>query len=282
MVTVTGVDVLQTSRMVSMSSVSCTLPWTRLVVPSLSSPFSLVGGGKSKDKVKVATVTTTTTTASTTASSPDRSNDSAFIEPEYYSFSNPASFESSYGGSGSGSGSDPGTDQRHHARPLFVREDDVDNDDDDRRQGIDGNYSSPCPDYEEVIDESSDRLAELRVRQASPAATPVRRRPGNGSGSRKGVPLTNGLVCNLAPPTPTDNNSLLMKVNFRRRSADLACLGWSGTPPPPLPSNTAATTSTASPRSSSSTLAYSQIHCIHKVIEEVNRVDTFWSNSSDQ
>ena len=101
--------------------------------------------------------------------------DSAFLEPEY---SNPSSFESLQG--------------RHHARPYHAADDEDD-----------GNYSSPCPDYEEV-----DPLQIQQLRQCLQNTSLDWQRKSNVT------PLTNGLVYNLASEGVFRSNQTKVKIGL--------------------------------------------------------------------
>jgi len=133
--------------------------------------------------------------------------DSAFLEPEY---SNPSSFDSFQG--------------RHHARPYVIDNED----EEDEEEEDDGNYSSPCPDYEEVDplqiarlrrclqNTSLDLMATADNMTNMTATLPASslntglhdhqlrlRNVTRTSLQGNGAPLTNGLVYNLASEAVT-------------------------------------------------------------------------------
>ena len=119
----------------------------------------------------------------------DDRNDSAFIEPEYSntSDSNPASYQS-YTNRSAGSNeriSYENDDGTHHAKPY--REEDFEEDDD-------GDYSSPCPDYEEVDPVQVQRLRDSLNSSASPARNDMIQT----QKKRTSIVTNGGLVYNLA------------------------------------------------------------------------------------
>ena len=172
-------------------SLSLTLPWTRVcrISPSprrndnatlmLSSSSNMNNKCNSNENL-------------------DR-DDSAFIEPEYSntSGSNPASYHS-YTNRSSGSNeriSCEDEEGTHHAKPY--RQEDYEEDDD-------GDYSSPCPDYEEV-----DPVQVQRLRDALNLSSP-RVRNEVAKKKRTSIVTNGGLVYNLASEgifSPTKKNA---------------------------------------------------------------------------
>lgn len=126
-------------------------------------------------------------------------DDSAFIEPEYSntSDSNPASYHS-YTNRSSGSNERISCEEEegtHHAKPY--RQEDYEEDDE-------GDYSSPCPDYEEV-----DPVQVQRLRDALNLSSP-RVRNGTPKKKRTSIVTNGGLVYNLASEgifSPTQKNA---------------------------------------------------------------------------
>ena len=130
----------------------------------------------------------------------DDRDDSAFIEPEYSntSGSNPASYHS-YTNRSAGSNERinyENDDNTHHAKPY--RQEDYEEDED-------GDYSSPCPDYEEV-----DPVQVQRLREALNVSSPrLRTDLTQGKKKRTSIVTNGGLVYNLASEgifSPTHKN----------------------------------------------------------------------------
>ena len=171
-------------------SLSLTLPWTRVCRISPSP--------RRNDNATLAMSSTTNMNNKYNSNDNVDGNDSAFIEPEYSntSGSNPASYHS-YTNRSSGSNErisseeDEGT---HHAKPY--RQEDYEEDDE-------GDYSSPCPDYEEV-----DPVQVQRLRDALNLSSP-RVRNDAPKKKRTSIVTNGGLVYNLASEgifSPTQKN----------------------------------------------------------------------------
>ena len=185
---------------------SCTLPWARV---TSSSPLT-ANEGRNENSTIFCVQTC----------SPNDLNDkddSAFIEPEYSntSGSNPASYQSYTNRSAGSSGpsSRDGEDGTHHARPY--RQEDYEEDDE-------GDYSSPCPDYEEVDPMQIQRLRESLQLSSPPCVrNEVTRR------KRTSIVTNGGLIYNLASEgifSPTNKhsdhsfNSISPKTDYYRLS----------------------------------------------------------------
>ena len=169
---------------------SCTLPWTRV------SPLSPSNQREGKNLLDI-TETFCTNKKCVSNESDDR-DDSAFIEPEYSntSSSNAASYHSYTNRSSSSNDriSCEEDEGRHHARPYrqeYYEEDG------------EGDYSSPCPDYEEV-----DHVQVQRLRESIQLSSP-RLKTDITQTKRTSIVTNGGLVYNLASEgifSPTHRN----------------------------------------------------------------------------
>ena len=229
---------------------SLTLPWARV---------SRISPSPRNDNNALDTSATQNINNKFISNDQDDKDDSAFIEPEYSntSDSNPASYHSyTNRSSGSNERSSYEDEGRHHAKPY--RQEDYEEDDD-------GDYSSPCPDYEEV-----DPVQVQRLREALNLSSPRIR--GDAAQKRRRSIVTNGaLVYNLASegifsPThktgdfsfiATNPNTSYHRLSSSHHQNQQAFLDAA----------TSATTTLVNDPKTKEKIMKSAIFCIHKVIQ---------------
>ena len=228
---------------------SLTLPWARVsrIMPSPFRNDNNVFDNRSSNDMNNKYISNDT----------DDKDDSAFIEPEYSntSGSNPASYHSYTNRSSDSNDRISCEDEEgtHHAKPY--RQEDYEEDDD-------GDYSSPCPDYEEVDPVQIHRLRES-LQLSSPRVTndmPQKK--------RTSIVTNGGLVYNLASEgifSPTQKNANFSFIATNPNTSYLRLSNSHQQNQQSFLEATAAATATVDDPITKEKIMKSNIFCIHKV-----------------